>query len=325
MKCDARVKIDKILENINSIYDLDSEKILELRATSVDRFSIQKFPVEFCDWVAWSEKHQGIRGVEYNAQNSCIRIKATNNPLHGAATGVIREWLHGIRDSLSRATGNEFDCIGTTGSYLGGEFDGSEKAPDEGLCQGAQQFPLIAVEVAVSKRTTKVFDDVKQWLQGSEGCTKLVIVVDIIEKSGNCTETTDWGLSKDELGQLDVPDLAEHILQWQKDNNVALIGRFEAFFYLCFYNQKPQKVWKCDFSLDRLKPECLMLEKELGHVMANDLVPGLDGLCFPLPFQELSTKMRRSLSRFEFKRASIKTKEKWKEMKKISDQERITT
>lgn len=115
MESDARVKIDRILTNINSIHDLDSEMIAELRATSAGRFSIEKFSVDFCDWVAWSEKHQKIHGIEYNAQSSCIQIKATDSPLHAATTGVIREWLQGIRDTLSRATGNEFDCIGTAG------------------------------------------------------------------------------------------------------------------------------------------------------------------------------------------------------------------
>lgn len=152
-----------------------------------------------------------------------------------------------------------------------------------------------------------------------------MIVVYINEKTvGTHTQTTDWGLSEGELGQLDVPDLAKHILQCHKDNDVALIGRFEAVFYLCYYDQKPQKVWKCDFSLDRLKSECLMLENELGHITANVLVPGLDGPCFPLPFQELLTRMRRSLSRHEFKRASLKAKEKWKEMNKTCDPEKTS-
>lgn len=115
MEHDTRAKIDKILAKINSIDDLDSDTVAELRGTLAGRFSIEKFSVDLWDWQAWSEKHQEIHGIEYDAQNSRIRIKATGSPLHEAATGVIGEWLLGIRDILGKATGNEFGCIRSAG------------------------------------------------------------------------------------------------------------------------------------------------------------------------------------------------------------------
>lgn len=112
---DCNTKIDEILAKINSIHDLDSDIVAELRATAAERFSVEKFLVEPWDWREWSEKHQEIRGIEYDAQNSRIRIKASSSPLHEAATRTIGEWLLGVRDSLNKITKNEYDCIGSEG------------------------------------------------------------------------------------------------------------------------------------------------------------------------------------------------------------------
>lgn len=115
MECETKATIDEILAKTHSIDDLDRDTVAELRATSAGRFSIEKFMVDLDDWSKWSDMHQEVRGIEYDAQNSCIRIKATGSPLHEAATGVVGEWLQGIRDSLRKATGNRFVCIRSAG------------------------------------------------------------------------------------------------------------------------------------------------------------------------------------------------------------------
>lgn len=208
------------------------------------------------------------------------------------------------------------------GVYLSSAYTGSEKAPDEGLRQIGKQFPLIAVEVAVSETSRKVFEDAARWLKGSNGCTKLVVVVDIEEKKsrGCAAETTNWGLSTDALGELELPSLTEHILQWHKDNKSPLVGSFQASFYLCFQNQPPRKVWKCEFSLEELESRCFTFE-EAGYITTKELIPELDeSQCFPLPLQDLSTEMRDCLVDHERKRASYKAHEKLKEVRKLSSQ-----
>ncbi|KAK2731826.1 hypothetical protein FQN57_003152 [Myotisia sp. PD_48] len=322
MDCNTRANIGKILAKTNSIDDLDPDTVEELRGTLAGRFSIEKFSVDLWDWQAWSEKHQEIRGIEYDAQNYRIRIKATGSPLHEAATGAVGEWLQGIRDRLSKVTGNEFDCIRSAGVHLSSDYSGSEKAPDEGLRQVGEQYPLIAVEIAVSETSKKVFEDATRWLKGSDGYTKLVIVVDIKEKmlKDGIAETGDWGLSNDTLNTLNLTNLTKHILQWHKDNKCALVGRFEAYFYLCFQNQQPQRVWKCEFSLEELDPKCFIFERA-DYITAKDLIPGLDESDrFPLPLLDLSIRMQRCLVNHELKRASAKACDKLKEIGKIRNQ-----
>ncbi|KAI1908027.1 hypothetical protein LOZ61_005776 [Ophidiomyces ophidiicola] len=324
MEDDTIAKIDKILAKTNSIDDLDLDTVAELRGTLAGRFSIEKFSVDLWDWKAWSEKHQDIRGIEYDAQNSHIQIKATGSPLHEAATGVIGEWLQGLRDHLTQATGNKFVCIRSAGVHLSSDYDGSEKAPDEGLRQIGERYPLVAVEIAVSETSKKVFEDATRWLKGSNGYTKLVIVVDIKEKisKDGTAETTDWGLSKDILNTLNSDNLTEHILQWHKDNKAVLVGRFEASFFLCFQNQHPRQVWKCEFSLDELERKCFILEGP-AYITTKDLIPGLDeSNCFPLPLQDLSTRMRDCLIDHELRRASAKARDKLKEIGKIPDKKK---
>lgn len=204
------------------------------------------------------------------------------------------------------------------GVDLGSDYFGSEKAPDEGLCHTEKRFPLIAVEVAVSETSKKVFEDATRWLKGSGGDTKLVIVVDIKEKISNTAKTTDWGLPKDVLGRLDSTSLTEHILQWHRNNNSSLIGTFEAFFYLCFQNQQPRQVWKCEFSREN-EPEYFL--EGADYITTKELIPELKEFdCYQLPFQELSTKMKKRLIKHELKRASHAAGEKVKEMRKIRGQ-----
>lgn len=210
------------------------------------------------------------------------------------------------------------------GVNLSSDYDGSEKAPDEGLRQVGEQYPLVAVEIAVSEASKKVFEDATRWLKGSDGYTKLVIVVDIQEKKleDGTTGITDWGLSKDILNTLNSTNLTKHILQWHKDNKVALVGRFEASFYLCFQNQHPREVWKCEFSLDEPEPKCSIFEGA-DYITTKDLIPGLDESDrFPLPLQDLSTRMRTYLIDYQVKRASDKARDKLKEIGKIPVQKK---
>lgn len=115
MECNTRAKVDRILAKTNSIDDLDLDTVAELRGTLAGRFSIEKFSVNLWDWQKWSDAHQEVREIEYDAQNSCIRIKATGSPLHEATAGAVGEWLQGIRDRLTKATGNKFVCIRSAG------------------------------------------------------------------------------------------------------------------------------------------------------------------------------------------------------------------
>ena len=161
-----------------------------------------------------------------------------------------------------------------------------------------------------------MFEDATRWLRGSDGYTKLVIVIDIKEKmlKYNKTETTDWGLSKDVLNTLNSTGFTKHILQWHKENGVSLVGSFQVIFYLCFQNQEPRQVWRCEFSLDELEPKCFTFEG-MDCITTQQLIPELDeSTCFPLPLRELSTRMKKCLIDHQVRRASDKARKKWKEM-----------
>ena len=115
MESEAKARLDRVLAKINSIDDLDPDTVAEMRGTLAGRFSIEKFQVNLSDWQKWSDKMQDVRGVEYDAQNTQIIIKATDSPLHDAAAEAMGQWLQPISERLEEVTGNEFGCIGTPG------------------------------------------------------------------------------------------------------------------------------------------------------------------------------------------------------------------
>lgn len=67
----------------------------------------------------WLDKVVGgdIRGVEYDAQNTCLVLKEFSGLMHEVAADVVREIFYQIRDRLSAASGSAYLLTGSAGMF----------------------------------------------------------------------------------------------------------------------------------------------------------------------------------------------------------------
>ena len=207
------------------------------------------------------------------------------------------------------------------GSDLSGDCEGTRKVPDEGISQGSNPYPLIALEIAVSEPATNIPQDVEKWLKGTEGETKLVIAVDIQEnlsRKERKTTATTWGLSDKDIPEFTVGSLRKHILHWHKQENIPLLGEFTAYVYFCFHDQPQRLVWEYTFSLHESQKQT-PLTRDTCSFTAKDLLPEFEGtLDFVLPLEELSEEIRNCLERHEAQQAATQARRKLIALKEAS-------
>jgi hypothetical protein len=206
---------------------------------------------------------------------------------------------------------------------LCGDHDGSRKEPDACIRGDLDEYPLVALEVAMSESRAKAFRDANKWLEGSGGKTRLVIVVDIqeskIPERKKTTMIATWGLTDDEILQFTVTDLGRHIRDWHQRERIPLLGDFTANFYFCYYGQPQQLVWEYKFSLNEAAPQQSLMRNTCS-LRAKDLLPDFeDNLDFVLPVERISAKMRRCLHVHALQRAKIQAKLKLDALQKSRD------
>lgn len=197
MEDQAQGQIERILDR--SLDKLSAEDVMELRRTSERSLVLDKVsPAEYLNWL--DKVGDDIRGVEYDAQNACIVLKGCPGWMHEAATGVIYRRLFGeLEDRLSAATVSDYMLTGSIGMLidlslymdwfitifldclLDSKYDGSIKQADASLMEFEAEWPAVVLEVGISETTEKLCEDVNRWLNGSDGNTKLVILINVQE------------------------------------------------------------------------------------------------------------------------------------------------
>ncbi|KAH8696470.1 hypothetical protein BGW36DRAFT_428478 [Talaromyces proteolyticus] len=179
MENQTRSQIDRMLDRVHSLDDLSADNAIELRRISERSLVINKFKIASAEYQNWINKvGDDIRGVEYDAQNACIMLKERPGRMNEAAADVVREVFHQIRDRLS-GTGSRYFLTGSADFSLADKFSGSIKQADASLMKSECKWPDVVLEVGISEPTNKLFEDARRWLEGSDGNTKLVILVDI--------------------------------------------------------------------------------------------------------------------------------------------------
>ncbi|EED14847.1 hypothetical protein TSTA_043220 [Talaromyces stipitatus ATCC 10500] len=82
------------------------------------------------------------------------------------------------------------------------------------------KWPVVVLEVGISETTEKLYDDVEQWLKGSSGQTKSVILVDVQKKGRQDTSTDKWELSKVDFLKSSHDSLSNHTFQWYRSRKI---------------------------------------------------------------------------------------------------------
>ncbi|OKL58738.1 hypothetical protein UA08_06187 [Talaromyces atroroseus] len=230
MEDQAQGQIERILDH--SLDNLSAEDVMELRRTSERSPVLDKVsPAEYLNWL--DKVGDDIRGAEYDAQNACIVLKGCPGWMHEAAADVVREVFYQIRDRLSAATGSDYILTGSTDCLLVDKYDGSIKQADASLMEFEAEWPVVVLEVGINETTEKLCGNANRWLNGSDGDTKLVILINV-----------------QEIGH---KALRRHILDWYGSKNIRLHGSFELSVDLWYSDGVGQCILnKAAFSRDNL-------------------------------------------------------------------------
>jgi hypothetical protein len=239
MEDQTQHQIERILNRTHSLDDLSADDVIELRHLSERSLVIDKFKVSPAEYRYWLDKvGDDIRGVEYDTQNACLVLKERPGWMHETVTRVIDSRLFGdLEDMLSATTGSRYFLTGSTrmliylslmcyfinltlfpGRSLAGDFDGSVKEADASLMKSEAKWPVVVLEVGISETTKKLYNDAERWLQGSDGNTKLVILVNVQETGKRNSWNDKWGLSEIDFQQINHDRLSDHIFQWYRSN-----------------------------------------------------------------------------------------------------------
>ena len=101
--------VDKAMDRVMNIRDVDKYRLLELLAKGEGRFEIRNVTRKIFE--KWRSDKEEIGGFEYDSSLKSIIIKADGGPLHEGTVGALYNWLRslvsedkGFRASLGEGT-----------------------------------------------------------------------------------------------------------------------------------------------------------------------------------------------------------------------------
>ncbi|OKL55671.1 hypothetical protein UA08_09025 [Talaromyces atroroseus] len=306
-KDQAQDQIERILDRIHSLDDLSANDITELRRISEHSLVLDKFkisPTEYRNWL--DTVGNDIRGVEYDAQKACLVLKERPGWMHGTAAGIVYGLLFSLQYRLESTTGIRYLSTGSIVCSLDNKFSGSTKQADASLRGLYSKWPIIVLEVNTCDSTRKLFEDARRWLEGSDGNTKLVILVDVQEKERRSTSTDSWGLSELDFPKISHRRLSEHITQWYQSRRIRLVGNFALSVHLWYSDGNRQCILnKAVFAPGNLIDLATIKDIPLR---LSGLMPGREHLDRdePLffPLRELVNTLQNGFEDVEIQRAS---------------------
>lgn len=176
-------------------------------------------------------------------------------------------------------------------------FEGKahRKEPHEGITPASGSYPLVALEIGVSEPKSDLLEDARKWLDGSDGETKLVILVDIQERRKKIeNEDFDWGLSDIWLAKADQNAVTDHVLRRYQEKGIILAGRFYVNVYLCYPGKAGECIVEGTFSLDGW--DSWRHFREGAELNLRDLLPSLPAPVHMIPpIDHLRAKMSNTL------------------------------
>lgn len=329
MEDQAQGQIERILDR--SLDNLSAEDVMELRRTSERSLVLDKVsPAEYLNWL--DKVGDDIRGVEYDAQNACIVLKGCPDWMRDAASQLISSRLfRDLQDRLKAATGSDYILTGSAGMLIDlslymdwfitifldcllvDEYDGSIKQADASLMEFEAEWPAVVLEVGISETTEKLCEDANRWLNGSDGNTKLVILIDVQEIPKWKSLNDNWGLPATAFQEIGHKALRRHILDWYGSKKIRLHGSFELSVDLWYSGGVRQRILnKAAFSRDNLIDLTTIndVPLRLEHLMPGSDLDASQRLSFPLRL--LVETLQKGFRHVEMQRAGQLAKDKLK-------------
>ncbi|PUU75201.1 hypothetical protein B9Z19DRAFT_1067613 [Tuber borchii] len=193
--------------------ELRQPRILELLETANEDLCCEHVSIK--DFDSWTienpelEENKHIR-YEYNSFTERLIIKymatATHDSLHYFFNQTFSSFLIG-RIGLLKTSQLFSVGTGTTFEGFGGKWSGgSSKLPDAFAKLQTTRLPAIVCESGFSESWDNLMEDARLWLLGTEGQTKIVVVLSFIENQlrGNLVEdNTDTNSNTEEKTLID--------------------------------------------------------------------------------------------------------------------------
>lgn len=137
------------------------------------------------------------------------------------------------------------------------------KEPDQAVGILDAGYPAVVLDIGLCDNVENLFEGAKKWLEGSEGVTRGVIIVDIQriqppieEESQNSSgQKLTWGKLNEELLKIGLShgsdSLTGHIANWYKDNGCELNECATVTIYVCRKGEEPLRYWGCEFTPEK--------------------------------------------------------------------------
>lgn len=125
------------------------------------------------------------------------------------------------------------------------------KQADASLKKSRDEWPVVVLAVGIDETTHKFYVDAERWLEGSNGHTKLVILVDVCETEKRNTASDKWKLSANGFREMNHRRLFQHIFERYHCRRINLFGTFTLSVHLWYSDGDRQCVLdKAGFSPD---------------------------------------------------------------------------
>lgn len=217
---------------------------------------------------------------DYDPKSLLLRICPMPKAAHNALEGFLTKTLIRLRcqNALTEAEEDELELnFGTainlpyrdTTARVGRKPPATAKQPDAAitLMTGIDSlFPRVVFEVGFSQTYDELFDDVRQWLERSEGAIPVAILIYIEEHpiesapDGNTTDDEST-LHSDDSEASDVALYRRLRASCDVDRYVGLISAFAEVFRF-----GPTGVYRDGTRVVRTPSSCCLLKPKLTHI-----------------------------------------------------------
>ncbi|OKL55320.1 hypothetical protein UA08_09391 [Talaromyces atroroseus] len=197
--------IEADVANIDCMEDITIDLIQSLRSRISRPLAIPGFPISLSKYQEWEKKQpqESLQGVEYDSRQACLLLRPHLTHPSLEAFGAIVHWIRTLVKGLGNDNPNGWSLQHDSGKIIArqqfhvdviltkaiaylltGHYDGIVKRPLAGLISSRNIRPSVIVHASAKETRMELLDNVKQWLYGSNGRVKLVILVEADEVDG---------------------------------------------------------------------------------------------------------------------------------------------
>ncbi|CRG91376.1 hypothetical protein PISL3812_08424 [Talaromyces islandicus] len=224
--------VDRILEGVNSLLDLTSDHIEQLKRVSDGPMIIYKFetsPEEFDYWMSGAGKGIKDIGLDENYEHFVIRLRYAW-AIEGLRNFVLSEESLKFKRALSTITTLSFYLTPRTKSS---SLDNGIDAPQQEFDRILSEYysisaPAVAIELALSSSPNLLRQSSREVLKGFKYVNKIIIMLNIFPQSSQKSSPEDnFDLTDEEIQEMDENELCARAHKWYHERGIYLSEEFD--------------------------------------------------------------------------------------------------